>query len=123
MPNWCKNRVTVWSSMSDKETDQLNRIKEIFTSKDTVFGKIIPSPDWATIPNEDGELPTVREHKNPKTGEVSFVTTEFPKSGKQDSRLTQYSKGSLPNFRISLPPLMTLRKIITKEKLIYYLTN
>tara|TARA_B100000575_G_scaffold118383_1_gene94252 strand:+ start:583 stop:1053 length:471 start_codon:yes stop_codon:yes gene_type:complete len=86
MPNWCKNRVTVWSSMSDKETDQLNRIKEIFSSKDTVFGKIIPSPDWATIPNEDGELPTVREHKNPKTGEVSFVTTEFPKSGKQDSR-------------------------------------
>ena len=52
MPNWCKNRVTVWSGMSDTETDQLNRIKEIFESKDTVFGKIIPSPDWANIPNE-----------------------------------------------------------------------
>ena len=59
MPNWCKNRVRVWSGMSDTETDQLNRIKEIFESKDTVFGKIIPSPDWANIPNEDGELPVV----------------------------------------------------------------
>ena len=85
MPNWCKNRVRVWSGMSDTETDQLNRIKEIFESKDTVFGKIIPSPDWANIPNEDGELPKVVEHKNKQTGEVSFVTTEFP-SGKQDAR-------------------------------------
>ena len=85
MPNWCKNRVRVWSGMSDTETEQLNRIKEIFESKDTVFGKIIPSPDWANIPNEDGELPVVREHKQPD-GTVSFVTTEFPKSGKQDSR-------------------------------------
>ena len=27
-----------------------------------------------------------KEHKNPKTGEVSFVTMEFPKSGRNDDR-------------------------------------
>ena len=46
----------------------------------------MPSPDWNNTPNEDGELPVRREHKNPKTGEVSFVTMEFPKSGRNDDR-------------------------------------
>ena len=81
MPNWCRNRVTVYGN-----EEEVSKVVDIFESKDTVFGKIIPSPDWKNIPNEDGELPIVVEHKNPKTGEVSFVTTEFPKSGKQDSR-------------------------------------
>ena len=80
MPNWCRNRVTVFGT-----EQEISEVEKIFSSKDTVFGKIIPSPDWATIPNEDGELPKVVEHKNKQTGEVSFVTTEFP-SGKQDSR-------------------------------------
>ena len=79
MPNWCRNRVTVFGT-----EEEISKVEKIFSSKDTVFGKIIPSPDWATIPNEDGELPKVVEHKQPN-GEVSFVTTEFP-SGKQDSR-------------------------------------
>ena len=80
MPNWCRNRVTVFGT-----EQEISEVEKIFASKDTVFGKIIPSPDWANIPNEDGELPKVVEHKNKQTGEVSFVTTEFP-SGKQDSR-------------------------------------
>ena len=79
MPNWCRNRVTVFGT-----EQEISKVEKIFSSKDTVFGKIIPSPDWANIPNEDGELPKVVEHKQPN-GEVSFVTTEFP-SGKQDSR-------------------------------------
>ena len=79
MPNWCRNRVTVFVT-----EEEISKVEKIFSSKDTVFGKIIPSPDWANIPNEDGELPKVVEHKQPN-GEVSFVTTEFP-SGKQDSR-------------------------------------
>ena len=79
MPNWCRNRVTVFGT-----EEEISKVEKIFSSKDTVFGKIIPSPDWANIPNEDGELPKVVEHKQPN-GEVSFVTTEFP-SGKQDSR-------------------------------------
>ena len=81
MPNWCRNRVTVYGN-----EEEVSKVVDIFESKDTVFGKIIPSPDWKNIPNEDGELPVRREHKNPKTGEVSFVTMEFPKSGKNDSR-------------------------------------
>ena len=81
MPNWCRNRVTVYAR-GENVTKEIQKVKEIFESKDTVFGKIIPSPDWNNTPNEDGELPVRREHKNPKTGEVSFVTTEFPKSGK-----------------------------------------
>ena len=80
MPNWCSNRVTVFGN-----EDEVSKVKDIFESKDSVFGKIIPSPDWSKIPNEDGQLPKVREHKNPKTGEVSFVTTEFP-DGTNDSR-------------------------------------
>ena len=75
MLNWCRNRVTVYGN-----EEEVSKVVDIFESKDTVFGKIIPSPDWKNIPNEDGELPEVVEHKNPKTGEVSFVTTQFPKS-------------------------------------------
>ena len=80
MPNWCRNRVTVYGN-----EEEVSKVVDIFESKDTVFGKIIPSPDWSNTPNEKGELPKVREHKNPKTGEVSFVTTEFP-DGTNDSR-------------------------------------
>ena len=72
MPNWCRNRVTVYSR-GENVTKEIKRVQEIFESKDTVFGKIIPSPDWNNTPNEDGELPVRREHKNPN-GEVSFVT-------------------------------------------------
>ena len=84
MPNWCRNRVTAYARNGNEQ--DIQKIQEIFESKDTVFGKIIPSPDWDNTPNEDGELPVRKEHKNPKTGEVSFVTMEFPKSGKNDSR-------------------------------------
>ena len=82
MPNWCRNRVTAYARNGNEQ--DITKIIEIFESKDSVFGKIIPSPDWSNIPNEKGELPKVVEHKQPN-GEVSFVTTEFP-SGKQDSR-------------------------------------
>ena len=84
MPNWCKNRVTAYARNGNEQ--DIKRIQEIFESKDSVFGKIIPSPDWNNTPNEDGELPVRKEHKNPKTGEVSFVTMEFPKSGRNDDR-------------------------------------
>jgi len=84
MPNWCRNRVTAYARNGNEQ--DIQKIQEIFESKDTVFGKIIPSPDWNNTPNEDGELPVRTEHKNPKTGEVSFVTMEFPKSGRNDDR-------------------------------------
>lgn len=80
MPNWCSNRVTVFGN-----EDEVSKVKDIFESKDSVFGKIIPSPDWSKIPNEDGELPVNEDHKD-ADGKVIFQTTSFPKSGKQDSR-------------------------------------
>ena len=83
MPNWCRNRVTAYARNGNEQ--DIARIIEIFESKDSVFGKIIPSPDWDNTPNKNGELPIRKEHKNPKTGEVSFVTKEFP-DGTNDSR-------------------------------------
>ena len=64
MPNWCQNRVTAYARNGNEQ--DIKRIQEIFESKDSVFGKIIPSPDWNNTPNEDGELPVRTEHKNPK---------------------------------------------------------
>ena len=101
MPNWCQNRVTAYAKNGNEQ--DIKRIKEIFESKDSVFGKIIPSPDWNNIPNEDGELPVRREHKNPKTGEVSFVTMEFPKSGKNDDRWYDWNISNLSLIHISEP--------------------
>jgi len=79
MPNWCRNRVTVFGN-----EEEVSKVKDIFESKDTVFGKIIPSPDWKNIPNEKGELPKENLIKNDK-GEVVAATMEFP-DGKNDSR-------------------------------------
>ena len=82
MPNWCRNRVTAYARNGNEQ--DIAKIIEIFESKDSVFGKIIPSPDWDNLPNKNGELPIRKEHKNPD-GEVSFVTKEFP-DGTNDSR-------------------------------------
>ena len=81
MPNWCNNRV----NLSDNgNTEQFDRLVKILDGPNP-FNEIFPSPDWNNIPNEDGELPVRKEFKNPN-GEVSFVTMEFPKSGKNDDR-------------------------------------
>ena len=80
MPNWCNNRVTVFSD----DTESVKKIKEIFESKDSVFGKIIQEPDWKRLPNEKGQFPTVKQHLG-KDGQVMFETHEFP-DGKNDDR-------------------------------------
>ena len=80
MPNHCYNRVTFYS---DNEQD-VQTLYEIFESgtnpyvDKTVFGQIIPEPDWSKIPltaedqheysfsnprGEVGELPVMTEHK------------------------------------------------------------
>ena len=83
MPNWCSNRVTVYSR-GENVTKDIQRIKEIFESKDTVFGKIIPQPDWKNTPNENGDLPKL--HKEyAKDGSVLFSYYQFP-DGSNDSR-------------------------------------
>ena len=80
MPNWCRNRVTVFSD----DTESVKKIKEIFESKDSVFGKIIQEPDWKRLPNEKGEFPKVKQHFG-KDGQLMFETHEFP-DGKNDDR-------------------------------------
>ena len=78
MPNWCSNRVDVYS---ENKTD-LQKVLEIFNNKN-VFAQIIPEPDWMNIP-QNGELPKKREMKTPN-GEVFTTVTEFA-DGSQDTR-------------------------------------
>ena len=81
MPNWCRNRVTVYSD----NTQPIEKIKKIFEDKKKIFGHIIQEPDWRRLPNEKGEFSKLEQHKNPKTGEVMFETYNFP-DGKNDDR-------------------------------------
>ena len=78
MPNWCRNRVDVYS---ENKTD-LQKVLDIFNNKN-VFEQIIPEPNWAKIPFK-GELPKIREMKSPN-GEVFGTVTEFS-DGTQDTR-------------------------------------
>ena len=73
MPNWCKNRVDFYS----ENKEDLKKILDIFSNKESVFGQIIPEPDWKTTPNKDGELPVDRESPYPP---------HFPESGITDDR-------------------------------------
>ena len=81
MPNWCRNRVTVYSD----NTQPIEKIKKIFEDKKKIFGHIIQEPDWRRLPNEKGEYSKLEQHKNPKTGEVMWETYNFP-DGKNDDR-------------------------------------
>ena len=80
MPNWCRNRVTVYSDTSQP----IETIKKIFQDKENIFGQIIKEPDWKRLPNEKGEFPKVKQHFG-KDGKLMFETTEFP-DGKNDDR-------------------------------------
>ena len=80
MPNWCYNRVSVYS----ENTDQVTELFDIFNNPEP-FNALIPSPKWSETPNEDGELPVLEEHKD-SDGKVLFTTHKFPKSGKTDDR-------------------------------------
>ena len=80
MPNWCYNRVSVYS----ENTDQVTELFDIFNNPEP-FNALIPSPKWSETPNEDGALPVIEEHKD-SDGKVLFTTHKFPKSGKTDDR-------------------------------------
>ena len=79
MPNWCYNRVTAYGN-----EDKIEEVKKIFESK-TPFNDIFPQPDWKNTPNENGELPKLEQHKNPKTGEIVWETYNWP-DGTNDDR-------------------------------------
>ena len=86
MPNHCYNRVRLYS---DKKED-IKKLLDIFESgtnpknDKTVFGQIIPEPDWHNIPDENGDLPVKNDHKN-KDGVSVWTSWDFP-SGKNDDR-------------------------------------
>ena len=79
MPNWCRNRVTVFG----KEED-ISKISDIFSDTKSIFNRIIQSPDWKRLPNEKGEFPKLRQELN-KDGSVFYETYDFP-DGKNDDR-------------------------------------
>ena len=79
MPNWCRNRVTVFG----KEED-ISKISDIISDKKSIFDRIIQSPDWKRLPNEKGEFPKLRQELN-KDGSVFYETYDFP-DGKNDDR-------------------------------------
>ena len=79
MPNHCYNRVKFYSD-NEQDVQTLYNIFENGTNPKndlTVFGQIIPEPNWKTTPNKDGELPVDRESPYPP---------HFPKSGAIDDR-------------------------------------
>ena len=82
MPNWCSNRVTV-SGWDEESVQEINEIREIF-SQDNPFAKIIPPPDWKTMPNDKGELPSLRQEFN-QDGKLIYESYYFP-DGKNDDR-------------------------------------
>ena len=73
MPNWCKNRVDFYS----ENKEDLKKVLDIFSNKESIFGQIIPEPNWKTTPNKDGELPVDGEYPYPP---------HFPESGITDDR-------------------------------------
>ena len=79
MPNWCHNRVSFYS---DNE-EQLKELYDIF-SKDNPFQRIKPAPDWKNTPNENGDLPIKKEHRN-QNGDLIWTSYDFP-DGKNDDR-------------------------------------
>ena len=81
MPNWCRNRITVYGN---EQTDKIKEVVKIFESE-TPFNYIFPQPDWKNTPNENGELPVLEQHKHPETGKIVWETYNFP-DGKNDDR-------------------------------------
>ena len=81
MPNHCYNRVTI--SAHEGKEDQFKAVLKAFES-DSPFETLYPSPDWPNTPNDKGELPELREMKNPD-GTVFTTTYEFP-DGTNDDR-------------------------------------
>jgi len=88
MPNWCHNRVEIYSD----NPEDLKQIKSIFKAKRPLH-EIIPEPDWKTIPlteeylthhgikvGELGELPI------PPDPDEKWGTPRFKSTGRADER-------------------------------------
>ena len=88
MPNWCHNRVEIYSD----NPEDLKQIKSIFKAERPLH-EIIPEPDWKTIPlteeylthhgikvGELGELPV------PPDPDEKWGTPRFKSTGRADQR-------------------------------------
>ena len=88
MPNWCHNRVEIYSD----NPEDLKQIKSIFKAERPLH-EIIPEPDWKTIPlteeylnhhgikvGELGELPV------PPDPDEKWGTPRFKSTGRADER-------------------------------------
>ena len=95
MPNHCYNRVSFYS---DNE-DHVKELYEIFESgtnpyvDKTVFGQIIPEPDWTKIPLKESELkeysfsqPKGEVGELPIMSDDKFKGLHFASTGHQDDR-------------------------------------
>ena len=96
MPNWCRNRVTAYAKNGNEQ--DITKIIEIFESKDSVFGKIIPSPDWDNTPNKNGELPIRKEHKNPKMLDVSVKNNNIAMTHVHHTNIFQHKNKDIQEF-------------------------
>ena len=91
MPNHCHNRVTFYGDGTEDSRRYIAEIKEIF-SGESIFGQIIPEPDWANTPlaEKDVKRYSFSEPKG-KVGELPvkvnapFETYRFS-SGEVDDR-------------------------------------
>jgi len=94
MPNHCHNRVTFYSSGNDTDESraQIAKLKEIF-SGESIFGQIIPEPDWHNTPlmSSDVKRYTFSEPKG-KVGELPQYVEDpwrrlvFKSTGQADDR-------------------------------------
>ena len=86
MPNHCHNRVTI--SCDESYREDFNKVKQIFDSYEsedsTIFGQIIPEPNWDEIPNENGEYSKM-ETMTLSNGEVVDTCKRWS-DGRQDDR-------------------------------------
>ena len=82
MPNWCYNRIDVYGE--EDTVEQIKEIHDIFENHSDPFNQIFPMPDWKNTPNEDGELPVLKQEFN-KDGKLMWETYNFP-DGKNDDR-------------------------------------
>ena len=82
MPNWCYNRIDVYGE--EDTVDQIKEIHNIFENYDDPFNQIFPIPDFKNIPNEQGEIPVLKQEFN-KDGKLIWETYNFP-DGKNDDR-------------------------------------
>ena len=74
MPNHCHNRVTCYPAGNDtaKAIEDIKAIKQMFEDE-SVFGQIIPEPDWANIPLDEKTASNWLHSKRGDVGELPIT--------------------------------------------------